>query len=76
MSITVIYGGPATGKTRYKDELARAYGARRIRDGWCPFDPWKPRDGDLLLTNVSPPYVSLPPHTAVAIAAALRNIGK
>lgn len=52
--ITVIHGPAGCGKTRNAEALKRAFGCRRIVDGWEPGQELMPiRDGDLILTNTA-----------------------
>lgn len=52
MTIHVVTGPPATGKTLNKHLIQRFTKTNRIIDGWYPEYPGrKPRDGDLVLTN-------------------------
>jgi len=53
MSITIIVGPMACGKTHNKEALKRAYGAKRIVDGFDAFRG-KLRNGDIALCSEIP----------------------
>ena len=54
MSIVIIYGEPATGKTRHAIALKNYYGCKTITDGWDGSSFL--RDETLALTNKQPPF--------------------
>ncbi len=54
MSIVIVHGPKASGKTRRAEELMRHYGCKRIIDEWDGRAPL--RDGDLALTNMEPQF--------------------
>lgn len=54
MSIVILHGAPATGKTRRSEQFKRHYGCSRIVDGWD--GRAKLKDGDLAITNETPPF--------------------
>ncbi len=75
MSIVIIYGPKASGKTTNAERMKRHYGCRRIVDGWDAFeDIPKLRDGDLALA-LDEPTVSIHGAIVIDIATALKKIG-
>jgi hypothetical protein len=78
MSITVIYGAPATGKTTYAQRLSQHYCCSRIVDSWEPRQGGqRPCSGDLVLTTAGPDEIRqhLPGARLIWIPVALRAIG-
>jgi hypothetical protein len=81
MTITVIYGPPASGKTVNAERLQKHYGCSGICDDWDPAGRMlhrKPLNGDLVLTNemsVSEILKHLPRARIVSIETALASIG-
>ena len=71
MSIVIVYGDKASGKTRLSADLMRYYGCTRIVDGWNGSSSLK--DGDLALTTEYPPF-SIPGAHAVDIQSAKRAL--
>jgi hypothetical protein len=51
--IVIVYGAPASGKTRRARELLAHFGCTRLVDPW-EGSPLKP--GDLALTSMAPPF--------------------
>jgi hypothetical protein len=78
MTITVIHGAMATGKTMHRERFRQQYGCTRIVEDW-PY--WKgdgePASGDLVLTNHSPDQIAkkLPDARLVHIDTARAAIG-
>lgn len=66
--IVIVYGPPASGKTRHATQLLREYGCRRVIDDWD--GQARLQGGDLALTQEGPPY-TLPAAKAIAIGEAL-----
>jgi hypothetical protein len=58
MSVTIIHGPRACGKTHNAELFRRKYGHREIIDGWDGRS--KLPDDALVLTNVLPPQMKLP----------------
>lgn len=54
MSIVIVYGDQASGKTRLSAELMRYYDCTRIVDDWDGSSSLK--NGDLALTTEYPPF--------------------
>lgn len=54
MSIVIIHGPMASGKTRRATQLLRHYKCKRIVDCWDGRQALM--DGDLALTNMEPPF--------------------
>jgi len=54
MSIVIIYGAAGAGKSRRSEMYKDHFGCKRVVDGWDGLS--KLRDGDLAITNVSPPF--------------------
>lgn len=75
MSIVIIYGPPASGKTTNGKKFMKHYGCSRVIE----WDEWRRgralKDGDLALTNMEPPF-SVPGARAVDIETAKRAIGR
>lgn len=80
--ITVIYGPPASGKTRHAERFLEHYGCTRLIDDWDPHGRTRqridPDAGDLVLTQQPPEAIrrclgSGP--KLVSIGEALRAIG-
>lgn len=67
MSIVIVYGDKASGKTRLSAELMRYYGCTKIVDDWDGSSPLK--NGDLALTTEYPPF-SIPGAHVVDIRSA------
>ncbi|NYT43135.1 hypothetical protein HZY97_20335 [Sphingomonas sp. R-74633] len=64
MTITVIHGPQASGKTFHAERFRKHFGCRDVVDGWRPgsdlsdhSEPVVLRNGDLLLTNANPDAV-------------------
>lgn len=55
--ITFVYGPPACGKTRHRQQFAEMYAADRILDGWTATTGAIPMKGDLVLTCDSPEQI-------------------
>jgi len=79
MSIVIVHGPKASGKTRNAARLKKHYKCKRIIDGWGDFGLLQVlRDGDLVLTNMEPPFegATLPRGALVVdIEKAKRAIG-
>ncbi len=79
MSIVIIHGPKASGKTTNAEQFKRLYKCKRIIDGWGDFGVNRVlRDGDMVLTNMEPPFDGVViPHSAVVvdIETAKRAIG-
>lgn len=82
MTITVIYGPPASGKTVNADNLQQHYGCQRVIDDWRtyrgkPVQKVEPRDGDLVLTTELVPEIlkHFPRANIISIETALASIG-
>ncbi|MES1985506.1 MAG: hypothetical protein V4461_11185 [Pseudomonadota bacterium] len=58
MTIIVIHGPMATGKTRYKQAFAKHYGCTSIVDNWCAREHEFPEDGRLVLTTSHPDEIA------------------
>jgi SpoVK/Ycf46/Vps4 family AAA+-type ATPase len=56
MSIVIVHGPQGTGKTTHAEALRQHYKCSRIVDGWCEESRAALRQGDLALTNQSPPF--------------------
>lgn len=76
MSIVIVYGPMASGKTTNKNRLKQHYKCNRIVDDWddTGMDFRKLKDGDLVLTTSYPPF-SVPSAVSVEIKTALRAMG-
>lgn len=70
---TVLYGPKASGKTHNSKAIARAYGCKRVLDGWEPGDQRGVRSSDLLITVDRPNDGR---HKCIHINDALRKIGR
>lgn len=78
MTVTVIYGAPATGKTTNAQRLRQHYCCSRVVDSWEPRrGHQRPRSGDLVLTTAGPDEIrqNIPGARVIWIAEALRAIG-
>jgi adenylate kinase family enzyme len=82
MTITVIYGPSASGKTVNADRLQQHYGCQRVIDDWWvhrgkSVRKVDPRDGDLVLTSEDVPEIlkHFPRANIVSIASALASVG-
>lgn len=58
MTIIVIHGPQATGKTRYKQAFAKHYGCKAIVDNWFAREHEFPEDGRLVLTTSDPEEIA------------------
>lgn len=67
MSIVILHGPQATGKTRRGEQLKRHYGCHNIIDEWD--GRAKLKDGDLAITNEAPPF-NVPGAKVVDVAKA------
>jgi hypothetical protein len=54
MSIVIIYGASGTDKSRRAPQFQEYFKCKRLVDGWDGHT--KLRDGDLAITNASPPF--------------------
>jgi hypothetical protein len=54
MSIVIVHGKQASGKTRRSQELMQHYGCKRIIDDWNGKDALQ--DRDLAITSECPPF--------------------
>lgn len=69
MSIVIVYGPQGIGKTTHGEALRRHYKCSRVVE----WEGGPLREGDLALTNESPPY-DVPGATAVAFETAKRAL--
>lgn len=73
MSIIIVHGPQGTGKTTHGEALRQHYRCSRVVDGWSE-EIVALRQGDLALTNQSPPFDVLGA-TVVDIETAKREAG-
>mgnify|MGYP003640550361 CR=1 FL=1 len=59
MTIIVIHGPMATGKTHHKEAFAKHYGCTAIVDNWFVRDHEFPEDGRLVLTTSHPAEIAV-----------------
>lgn len=77
MTIIVIHGPMASGKTRNAQKFRSYYGQKRIVDGWSEGDERQLRPGDLVLTIEQPDTIRRCIQRArlIAIEQAIHAIG-
>lgn len=78
MSIVIVHGPKASGKTTNAERLRKHFKCKRIVDGWDGYShSTRPRlkDGDLALTCDEPPF-SVPGAKVVDIETAKLAIGR